>query len=229
MTPDLRQGRWQDALADVTCDALICDPPYGARTHAGQVDDDLRRGLSYAHWTPDDVREFVASWSPRTRGWMVCMTGDDLIPVWREAYRAAGRLDFAPVPILQHRLRLSGDGPASCAVYLMVARPRTREAASCGSLPGWYGPHVARKDGHIGGKPLVMMREVLRDYAAPGSVVCDPCAGYATTLIAALERGCTAIGAECDPQTHASGAVELARFSRQPMLLPVQVEQPALL
>ena len=29
---DLRLGRWQDVLADVTtCDAVICDPPYSAR------------------------------------------------------------------------------------------------------------------------------------------------------------------------------------------------------
>jgi 23S rRNA G2445 N2-methylase RlmL len=34
---DLRLGRWQDVLADVTeCDAVITDPPYGERTHSGQ-------------------------------------------------------------------------------------------------------------------------------------------------------------------------------------------------
>ena len=96
----LRFGRWQDVLGDVTCDALICDPPYGARTHAGNAglsertaagDGAKRRDLSYAAWTPDDVREFVASWAPRTRGWMVCFTSDDLAPVYREAYQAAGR------------------------------------------------------------------------------------------------------------------------------------------
>jgi site-specific DNA-methyltransferase (adenine-specific) len=33
---DLRLGRWQDALADVTtCDAVICDPPYSGVTHDG--------------------------------------------------------------------------------------------------------------------------------------------------------------------------------------------------
>jgi len=28
---DLHLGRWQDELADLECDAIICDPPYGAR------------------------------------------------------------------------------------------------------------------------------------------------------------------------------------------------------
>lgn len=38
MSADLRLGRWQDVLADVECDALICDPPYSARTHKGHDD-----------------------------------------------------------------------------------------------------------------------------------------------------------------------------------------------
>ena len=32
---DLRLGRYQDTMADVTCDALIVDAPYSAKTHAG--------------------------------------------------------------------------------------------------------------------------------------------------------------------------------------------------
>ena len=43
MTADLRLGRWQDVLGDVECDALICDPPYSARTHEGTDKDMLDR------------------------------------------------------------------------------------------------------------------------------------------------------------------------------------------
>lgn len=36
-TIELRCGRWQDVLADVTqCDAVITDPPYSDKTHSGQ-------------------------------------------------------------------------------------------------------------------------------------------------------------------------------------------------
>lgn len=31
----LRFGDWRQVLADVTCDSLISDPPYSARTHGG--------------------------------------------------------------------------------------------------------------------------------------------------------------------------------------------------
>lgn len=33
MTAEIRFGRYQDALADITCDTVIVDAPYGARVH----------------------------------------------------------------------------------------------------------------------------------------------------------------------------------------------------
>lgn len=210
---ELRCGQWQDVLADVECDALITDPPYGQRTHDGNAEMDTRferTDLSYARWTADDVASFVAHWAQRTRSWMVCMTSDDLITPYRDAYVAAGRADFAPVPVLTHRPRLGGDGPGSGAVYLLVARPRSKAFASWGSLPCWY--NALREPGsHIGGKPLALMRHLVRDYSRPGDLICDPCAGGATTLLAAAIEGRRAIGAEMDPVTYAKAQARIAR------------------
>jgi len=210
---DLRLGDWRDVLADVEeVDAVICDPPYGARTHRGNADrlsDMGRRSLVYDAWSETDVGRFVASWSERCRGWFACMTSDDLIPSWRAAYREAGLYDFAPVVIVAPRVRLVGDGPASAAVYLMVARPRTRHFSTWGALPGWYRAPIER-DGHIGGKPLALMRAIVGHYSRPGDLIVDPCAGYGTTLRAASMEGRRAIGAEIDPETHAK-AVERLR------------------
>lgn len=159
--PDLRVGRWQDALADVgEVDAIICDPPYSARTHAAattRADGSSSRGANriegidesgdadgltptYGAWSPEDVSEFVSAWSPRCKGWMVALTDSELIPAWTEAYRAAGRYAFAPVPILIRGMsvRISGDGPSSWCVYAMVARPATAEFVAWGTLPGAY-------------------------------------------------------------------------------------------
>jgi hypothetical protein len=197
-------------MADVECGALICDPPYSARTHAGSdaVADRTRDGsdrqtLAYAWWTADDVAEFVAAWAPRTRSWMCAMTDSTLIPAWTHAYTMADRYAFAPVPILQHRPRISGDGPASCAVYLMVSRPRQKRFAQWGSLPGWYLSRPEHAVGVQGAKPSDLMRAIIRDYSRPGDMICDPCAGGATTLIAAQIEGRDSIGSEMDPKTHA--------------------------
>ena len=211
---DLRLGRWQDVLADVgEVDAVITDPPYGVVTHDGNADriEDMGRSpLSYEAWAFGDVVELVNHWAPRCRGWMACMTSDDLTTAYRRAYDANDRADFAPVPIIQHRPRLSGDGPGSCAVYLMVSRPRDKRFMSWGSLPGWYRSQVAR-DGVPGGKPLDLMRAIIRHYTRPGDLIVDPCAGGGTTLLAAAIEGRRAIGAEMDPETYAKAKARLER------------------
>lgn len=218
MTIALRCGDYRETLADVTCDALICDPPYSARTHAGSdaVVDGTRDGaeraaLSYASMTPDDVRAFVAWWHPRVRSWIAVMTDSVLGPVWRDAFESHGRCGFAPLPCLQHKPRLLGDGPASGCTWLLVARPREKRFAQWGSLPGWYESRPEHSPcGVQGAKPLSLMRAIVRDYSRPGDIVCDPCAGGATTLIAAAIEGRRAIGSELDPVTHAKAMRRIA-------------------
>ena len=232
---DLRLGDWRDVLAGVECDALIVDPPYGSRTHTGHdaavrisqyaadfgdgvAPPTYRRSLNYSSWTPDDVRAFVQHWSPLTRGWFCAFSCSDLFPRWREAFEEAGRCTFAPVACVIRGMgvRIAGDGPSSWTVYLNVARPRSREAASWGALNGAY--VVDRAPAHIGGKPLELMAAIIRDYTRPGDLVCDPCAGMATTGIAALAAGRRFVGAEVDPKTHAAALERVRRGVQQEML-----------
>jgi site-specific DNA-methyltransferase (adenine-specific) len=218
MSIDLRLGDWRDVLADVECDALITDPPYGARTHEGHdavegVNGD-RQSLSYASWGPDDVCEFVGHWAQRTRGWMCVMSCTDLANVWRDAFHDSGRYAFHSLPcvIRGASVRLAGDGPSSWSVCLTVSRPRNKKFSTWGTLPGAY-VGKRRTGGHIGGKPDWLMSAIIRDYTRPGDLVCDPCAGGGTTLVAAESLGRKAVGAEIDPETHAKA---MARI-RQPL------------
>lgn len=225
---ELRLGRWEDVLADVECDALIVDPPYGERTHTGHnngvrnsrmMSNAGRRELSYAMWTPEDVRAFVDHWAPLTRGWFCAFSCDALIPVWRRAFRAAGRVDFAPIPcvIRGMTVRLAGDGPSSWAIYLNVARPKGRRWSTWGTLPGAY--ITTRGAAHIGGKSLQLMSAIVRDYSRPGDLVCDPCAGFATTAIAADSLARRFVGAEVDPETHAAATGRLTLPRQQDLFV----------
>jgi site-specific DNA-methyltransferase (adenine-specific) len=203
MSADLRLGRWQDVLADVECDALICDPPYSARTHDGAraiTADGIVEGVGqYAHLTDDDVRELVAAWSDRCRGWMVFATDDVIGPVFRDAADAAGRYAFPLLPVLQQQPRVCGDGPSQHGHYLAVSRPRRREFLSWGSLPGWY--EAPREKGEIrGAKPIGLMSAIVRDYSRPGDLVCDPFCGSGTTALAALSEGRRFVGSEQKPE-----------------------------
>jgi len=236
---ELRLGDYREVLADVTCDLLCADPPYSARTHEGQrhgrqdpryaADACLTsNGLPYAHWAPEDVAAFVTSWHPRVSGWFACMTSHDLAPAYEAAYEAVGRYVFAPLSCVQtgRNVRLAGDGPAQWTDKLCVGRPRDalwlterkrrRDAAGlhC-ALPGAYIVGQAQEsktgEGITGGKPLDLMRASVRDYSEPGDVVCDPTAGGATTLLAAVMENRTAIGAERDPETWEKAVRRLRR------------------
>lgn len=219
---DLRLGPWQEALADVVeCDTVLVDPPYGARTHEGHNDGEkqirtttgqsTRTAISYEHFTPADVDEFVGSWAPRCHGWMGAMTSHDLIPSWEAAYERAGLLPFAPVVIIQKRPRLVGDGPASWAVYLMVARPRNRHMATWGCLPGAYEAPTVKDAGIAGAKPLGLMQAIVRDYSRPGDLVVDPFAGSGTTALACAIEGRRCITSEKDPKHYAIAKKRLDR------------------
>lgn len=206
---ELRLGKWQDELADVEVDAIICDPPYGGQTHESsrkfgneRADGVSIEGLGpeYTAWTPADVSSFVTAWSDRCRGWMVALTSHDLIPAWQDAYRAVGRYVFQPLPCVMRGMsvRLCGDGPSSWAVYAIVARPSTSEFSRWGTLDGaFYGP-PGREAGGGRGKPDWLMSALVRDYSRPGDLICDPFTGWGSTLAAAVANNRRAIGSEMD-------------------------------
>lgn len=233
-TYGLRLGDYRDVLANVgEVDAVITDPPYGERTHRGHddgarghlgdgKDDATRRAISYKAWTPAEVAEFVTSWHPRCRGWFAVWSCHTLQRVCQRELERAGRYVFAPLPcvIRGMTVRLGGDGPSSWTVWLTVARPSTREFARWGTLPGAY---VARRGGskYIGGKPLPIVAAVVRDYSRPGDLVCDPCAGLATTAVAALASGRRFVGSEIDPIAFERASARLRSGVQQDMFAGV--------
>ena len=184
-----------------------------------------RREINYAFWTPDDVMEYVETWSPLTRGWMIGMCDDVLQDAWLKAYRAVGRYEFAPIPFIWSGSsnRMTGDGPPNWTRYVMVARPKTVEFARWGvpdgggmyveeGLPPWYilPGGQAEKMRVVGGKPLWLMDALVRDYSNPGNLVCDPFCGAGTTGVAALRGGRPALLGELLAEHAAIAAEEVA-------------------
>ena len=209
---EIRCGAWADVLADVTeCAAVLCDPPYSARTHEGHngmVEQTLAvigqancEAIAYDAVDADEVAALVDSWVPRCRGWFVAMTSHDLVPAYESALRANKRYVFAPVPIIQKRPRLLGDGPASWAVYLVASRPRSLDFMGWGCLPGAYEAPTVKGSGIAGAKPLGLMRAIVRDYTRPGDLVVDPFCGSGTTAIACAIEGRRCVTSEVDSNT----------------------------
>lgn len=221
---------WRTLLDVVPeCDAVIVDAPYSSKTHTGHdatkdwdqslsptYDGSARKGINYAAWSPADVAAFVALWSPRCRGWFVTITDHILVSAWSDALTAAGRYVFVPLPFVApgSRVRLSGDGPSAWTCWIVVARPRTREFAHWGTLPGAYvlpgGFGGAMPV--VGGKPIWLMNRLVEDYSRAGDLVCDPCMGAGTTLVGAIRAGRRAIGGDINAE-HAQLA---ARWIERP-------------
>jgi hypothetical protein len=227
---DLRLGKWEESLTDVReVSAVITDPPYSERTHEGHRDGAelanlaggwsrsngktdgyrARRDIVYQSWTDSDVDAFVDAWAPRNRGWFVCLSDHSLCKAYEAAFERHELTTFAPVTALipGMTVRMAGDGPSSWTLYANVARPKA--LSKWGTLPGGYTGNQGERI-HIGGKPLWLMRALVRDYTKPGDLVCDPCAGAATTLIAAATENRRAIGAEVDPDTYAMARKRIA-------------------
>lgn len=236
----LHCGRWQDVLADVTeCDAVITDPPYGERTHAGhnagvksaKAHGTInRRDITYDPWDQDDIGELVSVLSGKCRGWWFVMTSHDLGISYQTAFVRSGLYAFQPVPLVKvgGRVRLTGDGPSSWTVYGMAARPRNREFASWGTLPGAYITRGAIDRLVVpGGKDIEQMRPIVRDYSRPGDLIVDPCAGGGTTLLAAVMEGRRAIGAEMDPDTFEKAVARLRRGYTPDLFAAVTDDAPA--
>lgn len=130
----LRVGDWREALVDVDqVDTLMSDPPFSARTHAGARTtaglelgnpETETRGIEFDAWDAFDVADFVEGWAPRVRAWFVALTDHVLWPVYERHLQRFGLLVFHPIPcvIRNMTVRQMGDGPASWAVWAVVAR-----------------------------------------------------------------------------------------------------------
>ena len=224
----IRLGKWQDTLHGETCDALICDPPYSAKTHdcaknlranSKTADPSMfSAGLApdYSPMSNADVFEFVESWSHRVRGWIVCMTDSASIETYQKTYESVGRYAFAPVPCVMRgmSIRISGDGPSSWTVYAMVSRPRNSVFAKWGTLPGAYVGPPSTDAGGGRGKPAWLLRALVRDYSRRGDVVIDPFAGWGSTILAAQGLDRVGLGSEMDPTAHAKAMSNLAKGSQ---------------
>lgn len=234
---ELRCGDWRKVLRSVDAvDAVITDTPYSETTHKGHNYTHAiaggkvgRRKIDYGHFTPDDVRAFVEAWAPRCRGWFVTITDDVLAPIWKAELARARRYVFASLPFVSpgSRCRLAGDGPSSWTSWIIVARPKQKAFSTWGTLPGAYVLPSERDGGIVGGKPIALMRALVRDYTRRGDLVCDPCAGDATTLIAAAIEGRRSIGAEIARATYRRARRRIARGFTPALPLELVERKPA--
>lgn len=210
--------------------AIITDPPYSERTHDGHdrmlranmrnpkgKDNANRREISYDFLSIDDCIDLASTFSDLCTGWIVWMCDHVLARTIETELLKAGRYVFAPLPYYApgSRVRLSGDGPSSWTIWIIVAR--TKAQKHWGTLPGGYViQHRGRKDLEIiGGKPTKLMEALVRDYSRHDDVVLDPFMGSGTTGVACINLGRRFIGIEIDQEHFDSACKRIAYAESQ--------------
>jgi site-specific DNA-methyltransferase (adenine-specific) len=208
-------------------DAVITDPPYldacaaernGTGAWKGQHSKRGEWVMGYDGATVDSLRA-LAQWTAETAsGWIVVFNDFSGTACLRSEFRQHGRITPEPIawvkPISMTPTRGNTHLPRKGTEFITMAR-RPGFTCSDRQLPGSYvsAPGVSLDDRSpvTGGKPLGLMRAIVRDYTRPGDLVCDPCAGGGTTLLAAVTEGRRAIGAEMNPATFALAVKRLRR------------------
>ena len=216
-------------LSDSSIDAVITDPPYSERTHAGHdavcgiVGDGVERhGLLYYALTLEDVSFISEQFARVCGGWVVWMTDTDLALEVRNALEKSGRYAFAPLPFYHpgRSVRMTGDGPCSWTDWIVVAR--TKAQIKWGTLPGGYvaGPGWNDKR-RMGGKPTKLMDALVRDYSRVGDVVLDSHMGAGTTGVSCVRMGRKFIGIEIDREAFDIACERIENAQRQAPLIPI--------
>ena len=183
-------------------DAVITDPPYSARTHAGHdATDNIRAPLGYVALDELGCMVLANELVARCAGWIVWITDHTLAPVIERQLRGHGRYVFAPLPFFHagRSVRLTGDGPCSWTDWIIVSR--TKAQLKWGTLPGGYVAGTGWNDkARMGGKPTLLMDALVRDYSRPGGLVLDSHMGAGTTGVSCARAGRRFIGCEVDPE-----------------------------
>ena len=213
-------------------DAVIGDPPFSARTHAGHDNavkglkdgnEFFRNAITYAAWTAVEVRAICHLLPPK--GWACFITDYTLAREYERELVALGRYVFTPLPCIVpgRSVRLTGDGPSSWTDWLIVSR--TKAEIKWGTLPGYYEGRAGEIE-HMGGKPIGMMTRIVMDYSAPGDTVLDFCMGAGTTGISCIRTGRNFIGIEKDPMHFETARARIERELAQGVLFPARELQP---
>lgn len=211
---ELRLGKFQDVLADIErCDAVITDPPYLSACADGGAGNPfssakrMPRGnvMGYEPASEGLLDDVVSLASRICSGWFVAFNDFDGAHHIRASVKQRGAVSAEPIawvkPPSLTPPRGANNLPEKGTEFIIASR--FKPLARNGLIPGSYvsptnTPGACHSLFVTGGKPIDLMRAIVRDFTKPGDLIVEPFSGGGTTLLAAVMEGRRAIGAEMD-------------------------------
>lgn len=180
-------------MVDGSVDAVLTDPPYAEKTHAGARTNkggskkDAVKLITFDSLTTEAFLAFAAEAVRVARRWVV-MTCD-----WRHAAAA----QEADLPVVRLGVfvkpdampQLTGDRPGMGWEAVLILHREGRKRWNRGGHHAVWTCPVERNNVHPTQKPLRLYRNWVRDFTDPGELVFDPFAGAGTTGVAAKLEG----------------------------------------
>ena len=198
------------SLADGAVDCVITDPPYDARTHAGQRS--IGETASKIDFPPLDaasLRRFVNEALRVSKGWVLAFCSLEQLGAYQQA--AVDAWIRSGVWVRWSGPQYTGDRPAQQAEGVAIMHRPGRKEWNGGGTGALWEHGVERTDRvHPAQKPLGLMLDLLADFTNPGEMVLDPFSGVATTALACLRLHRRFLGSEIDPKYHALGLERIA-------------------
>lgn len=201
----LYHGDSIEVLPTLAADSVgicITDPPFAEETHKGartskgaKSKRDAEVLIDFAPLSPEQIAARFAEVARVLRGWLIATVD------WRHVHpletNPPAGLEFIRFGVWTKwngAPQKTGDRPAAGWEAVVHLHRPGRKRWNGGGRPAVYRHGVELNGEWATQKPLPLIREFLHLFAQPGDVVLDPFCGSGTTLVAALDRGHTAIG-----------------------------------
>lgn len=178
-------------------DAVITDPPYGERTHAGaRTGDGDVILVDFASISAEELVSIAAACVEKARRWVV-MTCEWRHAAMLEELEALVRLGVWIKP--NGAPQFTGDRPGTgWEAVAILHRPGKKRWNGGGHHAVWnFNKHSGE---HPTQKPLALLDKWLTQFTDRGECVLDPFMGSGTTGVACMNLGRSFIGIEREPK-----------------------------
>ena len=216
-------GNAVEVLSDLNfegaLDLVLTDPPYSARTHQGsRTNRKQQLGkplIDFESMSCRQISEVFELCSLNLSGWLVSFM--DWQHVAQLAVSPPERLQFVRFGVWNKTNgapQISGDRPAMGweAIAILHRSGKRLSWNGGGRRAVWTSPR-SNLGLHVAEKPLGLVKELVALFCDSGSLIIDPFMGSGTTLRAAMDLGCQAIGIELEEKYCEVAARRLAQQS----------------